>query len=172
MDLPLKELITLIPEYGRFDDLLMLLETKYRADVISYVRTRLEADIKGMNENESISLLAKWLPGVNASNAAARANARIFAAELGMTLAEYRKTLSKLRGYLDIVERKMSAKQFCEIKYEAVPSKANLIYSNAFLRNDEDRRRAYLEQTNSIYFQPRIFSRKSVSKAALNINFL
>ena len=39
----------------------------------------------------------------------------------------------------------MSAKQWDEIKYEAVPSRANLIYNKAFLRNDEERRRAYLE---------------------------
>ena len=39
----------------------------------------------------------------------------------------------------------MSAKQWNEIKYEAVPSRANLIYNKAFLRNDEERRRAFLE---------------------------
>lgn len=39
----------------------------------------------------------------------------------------------------------MSAKQWGEIKYEAVPSRANLIYNKAFLRNDEERRRVYLE---------------------------
>ena len=52
--------------------------------------------------------------------------------------------LSKMRNYIDVVERKMSAKQWGNIDYEAVPSRANLIYNGAFLRNDEDRRRAYL----------------------------
>ncbi|MCI8899077.1 MAG: DUF2828 family protein [Lachnospiraceae bacterium] len=30
------------------------------------------------------------------------------------------------------------------IKYETVPSRANLVYNTAFLRNDEERRRAFL----------------------------
>jgi hypothetical protein len=40
----------------------------------------------------------------------------------------------------------MSAKNWSEIKYEAVPSRANLIYNSAFLRNDEERRRDYLSK--------------------------
>jgi len=39
----------------------------------------------------------------------------------------------------------MSAREWGEIDYEKVPSKANLIYNSAFLRNDENRRRKYLE---------------------------
>jgi hypothetical protein len=61
-----------------------------------------------------------------------------------MSPKEYRKMLSELRKYIDVVERKMSAKQWSEINYEAVPSRANLIYNDAFLRNDEERRREYL----------------------------
>jgi hypothetical protein len=61
-----------------------------------------------------------------------------------MTSREYRKMLSKMRKYIDVVECKMSAKEWNGINYEAVPSRANLIYNNAFLRNDEERRRAYL----------------------------
>jgi hypothetical protein len=38
----------------------------------------------------------------------------------------------------------MSAKEWNAINYETVPSRANLIYNNAFLRNDEERRREYL----------------------------
>ena len=62
-----------------------------------------------------------------------------------MTSKQYRQMLSKMRQYIDVVERKMSAKQWNEINYEAVPSRANLIYNNAFLRNDEERRREYLD---------------------------
>ena len=65
---------------------------------------------------------------------------------LGLTEREYRKALSAFRKYLDVVEVKMSDKQWNEIKYEAVPSRANLIYNSAFLRNDEARRREYLSK--------------------------
>ena len=40
----------------------------------------------------------------------------------------------------------MSAKEWDEIKYEAVPSRANLIYNSAFLRHDEERRRDFLSK--------------------------
>lgn len=57
----------------------------------------------------------------------------------------YRKMLTKLRAYLKVVEVDMSAKRWDAIEYSAVPSRANLIYNSAFLKNDEERRRAYLE---------------------------
>ena len=92
----------------------------------------------------SISLLAKWLPSENASSKETKRYANIIRNGLGMTSREYRKMLSKMREYIDVVERKMSAKEWVDINYEAVPSRANLIYNSAFLRNDEDRRRLYL----------------------------
>lgn len=92
----------------------------------------------------SISLISKWLPSENASSKETKRRATIIRKGLGMTSREYRKMLSKMREYIDVVERKMSAKEWVDINYEAVPSRANLIYNGAFLRNDEDRRRAYL----------------------------
>lgn len=140
----IKELIKLVPEYGRWDDLWCLLETDLVDDVVSLVRKQLVEDCKNMSNKKSISLLGKWLPSLNVSSKQTKRYASILAKKMGVTARNYRKTLSKLRGYTDVVECKMSAKQWNEINYEAVPSRANLIYNNAFLRNDEDRRRAYL----------------------------
>lgn len=92
----------------------------------------------------NISGLGKWLKSENSSSNESKRIAHIIRNGLGLTPRQYRKTLSKLRKYLDVVERKMSAKKWDKIDYEHVPSKANLIYSGAFLRNDEDRRREYL----------------------------
>ena len=92
-----------------------------------------------------ISGIGKWLCSENASSGETKRKARMIREGLGMTSAEYRKTLSKLRKYLDVVERKMSAKEWDQINYESVPSKANLIYNSAFLRNDQERRLDYLE---------------------------
>ena len=50
-----------------------------------------------------------------------------------------------MRRYIDVTEVKMSAQQWDEINYEAVPSRANLIYRDAFLRHDEKRRMSFLE---------------------------
>ena len=141
----LKAVIKLIPEYNRWDTLINLIdyiEIKY--DVVDIIKTQLEADIKASMNGEPISLLAKWMPSINTSSQATKRKAEALCRELCLTEKAYRKTLSKLRKHLDVVEVKMSAKEWDKIKYEAVPSKANLIYSNAFLRNDEERRREYL----------------------------
>ena len=128
-----KKLIPLVGEYGRFDDLLCLFGTSLESDVIDYIES-----------NKPVSLLAKWLPSINTSSAKSVAMARKIASALNLSEKQYRKTLSKLRAYLKVIEVKMSAKQWDEIDYEAVPSKANIKYNAAFLRNDETRRRAYL----------------------------
>ncbi len=140
-----KAVLPLIPEYGRYDDMWDLLcDDELRPLVIKSVKSQLDDDIKNYKDGKSISLLAKWLPSANASSAITKRYAGTIRRGLGMSEREYRKMLSALRNYLDIVESKMSSKRWGEINYEAVPSRANLIYNDAFLRNDEDRRRAFL----------------------------
>ena len=139
-----KAVIELIPEYGRFDDLWCLLDTEVKDDVITLVKKQLNEDAKNMMENKPISLLAKWLASEGASSKETKRYAKILREGLGMTQRQYRKTLSKLRSYLNVVEVKMSAKEWNGNDYSAVPSRANLVYNNAFLRNDEERRREYL----------------------------
>ena len=139
--------INLIPEYGRYDDLWCLLDNQESAKVVyNIVDEQLIEDLYNMKENKSVSLLAKWLPSPNASSQKTKKYAKQIYKTLGLTEREYRQILSRLRKYLDVVETKMSAKNWSEIKYEAVPSKANLIYSNAFLKKDEERRKEYLEK--------------------------
>ena len=140
----LKGLIKHIPEYGRFDDMWCILGTQHAQIVIEDIKEQLESDEDGMENGAAISLLAKWLPSVNTSSKESVAKAKQIAKALGMTEAEYRKLLSKLRKHIDVVEVKMSAKNWGEIKYNTVPSRANLIYSDAFLRNDETRRKKFL----------------------------
>ena len=140
-----KAVIPLVAEYNRFDSLLPLLDTDIWKDVSQYLRKVLEEDMEKCEAGQPVSLLAKWLPSANASSEKTKRCAKILYNDWGLTERAYRKTLSTLRRYLDVVEVKMSAKNWGEIKYETVPSKANLIYNSAFLRNDEERRRTYLE---------------------------
>lgn len=139
-----KAVFGLAPYYGRYDDMWCLLDTELKNDVIAYVSMQLDEDLENMKANKPVSLLAKWLPSMNASSRETKRLAKIIYAGLGMKERNYRKTLSALRKYLRVVEVQMSAKKWSEIDYNAVPSRANLIYNGAFLRNDEERRRAYL----------------------------
>ena len=132
------------PTYGRYDDVWCLLDTDLKKDVIMVMTEQLTEDKTNMKNDRPISLLVKWLPSENASSKETKRYATMIRKGLDMTSRNYRKMLSEMRRYIDVVERKMSAKQWGEINYEIVPSRANLIYNNAFLRNDEERRRAYL----------------------------
>lgn len=138
------KLLPLISEYGRWDDLLELVDTKVGNDVKIIVRNQLTEDMANMKAGKSISLLSKWLYSLNTSSKKTREKAEIFRRALNVTPRQYRKMLSALRKYIDVTERKMSANEWNAIKYEAVPSRANLNYNSAFLRHDETRRREYL----------------------------
>ena len=137
--------INLIPEYGRYDDLWCLLDNEESAKVVyQIVDKQLKEDWDNMSAGKPISLTAKWMPSINASSKKTKEYGKKLCKAFHMSEREYRKALSKLRKYLDVVEVKMSNKDWSEIKYETVPSRANLIYNGAFLRNDEVRRREYL----------------------------
>lgn len=140
-----KATLNLVAEYGRYDDLLCLLDTDLENNIVELFKNQLDEDMKNMNDSKPVSLLGKWLPSANASSKETKRLAHIIISKLGITERQYRKMLSKLRAYLKVVEVSMSKKEWSEIDYSAVPSRANLIYNAAFLRNDEERRRVYLE---------------------------
>jgi hypothetical protein len=144
-----EKLIPLIPEYTRWDNLLCLLETPLKETVCQFLKNQLDADMGAMKEGQSIGLCAKWMPSVNATSARAKTYAKTLIQAFGMTAAQYRRMLSALRAYLKIVEVDMSKKNWTEIDYSAVPSRANLLYEEAFLRNDKARRTEYLEKVES-----------------------
>ena len=56
---------------------------------------------------------------------------------MGYSSKEYRKLLAGLRAYGKVLETKLSAGEWENINYEAVPAKANLLYENAFYRHDK-----------------------------------
>ena len=137
-------LLPMVAEYGRYDDMMLLLDTPCHGAVISQIKETLTADIKGMQREESVSLLAKWLPSINTTSTETRKIGRRIASELNLSEKEYRKLLSSLRRYIDVVERKMSGKEWGEIDYAKVPSRASMIYREAFRRHDEERYAKYV----------------------------
>lgn len=142
-------LVELIPEYGRYDDWICLLDSKANDIVMSQIKRQLKVDICNMEQGKEISLLAKWLPSCNASSSQTKLYAKNICKMLGFKESEYRKTLSALRAYLNVVEVKMSAREWSAINYSSLPSRANLLYGNAFLRNDEERRREFLSKLST-----------------------
>lgn len=140
--------IVYISEYGRFDDLLALIGTPCEKDMMDVIREQLEKDMSALENGENVSLLAKWLPSVNASNAETVKNAKKIAKSLGMSDARYRKNLTLLRAQIKIIENNLRKKDY-SFDYEKQPSKALYKYRAAFLRNDTDRYDAFLKKAET-----------------------
>ena len=137
-----RKLVSLVPFYGRWDDLLVLEDTEAWNDAMNLVSSQLEADLKSQG---SVSLLAKWLPSVNASSKNTVRLGKKIAKHLGQTEPNYRKLLSFLRTKIGIVEQAMCAGKWDEINYEHLPSKAALMYRKAFKKHDETRYKEYID---------------------------
>ena len=134
--------------YGRWDDVLRIFfdttSTILHDGLGEVISNQFRRDVIGCSLGDSISLLAKWMPSNNTSSKQKRSESVILQSLLHLNAREYRKILSILREHLEVVDRKASLNQWNDINYNHVPSKANLKYRNAFLKHDEERRKAYL----------------------------
>ena len=146
-----EKILRFIPEYNRWDTLILLADPEFtsnkhlREKAIEWIKITFIHDIMHAYDEEPISLLAKWMPSENASSKVTKRMARQFMQDINISPRNYRRCLSALRRKLNVVECDMSANNWDEINYETVPSKANLNYSNAFMRHDEERRIKYLD---------------------------
>ena len=131
----IRDMIQHIPEYGRWDDLYVFVDTPLEKDAFEFIKGQLALDV----QCKTPSLLGKWLKSENTSSAESRKLAHITKTYMGMTSRQYRKTLSILRARINIVERLMSENRWDEIEFDKIPSRAGLIYKNAFARHDIER---------------------------------
>ena len=137
--------LTYIAEYGRFDDLLSLFGTPVEKDMLGYVKEQLNKDLKALENGGEVSLLAKWLPSVNASNKNTVLMAKKIARYMGMDDATYRKILVRLRAHIKIIENNLRERDYT-FDYEKQPSKAMFKYRQAFIRNDGERYNSFLNR--------------------------
>lgn len=137
-----------VPHFNRWDILIKAyLGTDAEDQMWAVVEQQLRQDCHNYYEKQPISLLAKWLPSVNASSKATRHLAKIAFRKLHFfNEKEYRTVIHQLREHLRVVENLMSHGRWGEINYEAVPSKAMLRYRNAYLKKDNERFREYQQK--------------------------
>ncbi|MDX9668657.1 DUF2828 family protein [Pseudomonas sp. P8_250] len=124
----IEKVIPLIPELGRWDDLLVFLDTPHERQAMGVVAAGL---------NLGNGLCAKWMP------------------RNGVTAAKIRKILGikspaswrkHLVSQTNVVEQKMCAKDWGNIEFDKVPSVAAGRYIQAFLRNAPDAYNDYKER--------------------------
>lgn len=130
-----------IPTFGRWDDLYLFVDTPLESKAFAFMKKQLALDVTC----KTPSLLAKWLKSENTSSKESRILATKTREAFGMTSRQYRKTLSTLRERINVLERLMSARQWDKIEFDKIPSRAGLIYKNAFARHDIERAKAKVE---------------------------
>lgn len=141
--------VKLIGEYGRFDDFYSLVGTKAENCVWEVLKAQFTQDLTAMLMDKPCSLLAKWLKKADASSKNTRKLGIYTAHKLGMSVYDYKRFCNKLRKHIDVVEQRMSAREWETINYPAVPSRAMMNYRKAFARHDGERFSEYLNQVQS-----------------------
>lgn len=131
--------LDLIGVFGRYDDLYELIGTPLEEDMWAAMKKQFEEDLKNLHDGKAISLLAKWIKTADASSSATRKLGILTAHKLGYPVYNFKRIVRNMRKQIGVVESLMSAGEWDEIKYPEVPSRAMMIYRNAFMKHDADR---------------------------------
>lgn len=131
----LRKNIGLFSEYGRWDDLLVLIGTKLEAEALDLIKA-------GLSNPETRGLTAKWLPRPNVKNSDKKRWAKAIMNHLDMKPGDYRRMLSELSN---TVEQLMCSGNWEDIDYSKLPSKAISDYMKAFGRHDHEGFTKYLD---------------------------
>lgn len=128
----IKRNLKVIPEFGRWDDLYEFIGTPLQTEALDFMKEQFVLDL----QCKTPSLLGKWLKSENASSQQTKIYGNITRKHFGLTSRQYRRALSELRARINVLERLMSANEWDKIEFDKIPSKAGLIYRNAFARRD------------------------------------
>jgi hypothetical protein len=166
------KVIELIPEYGRWDDLIQFFPGVMDLSDINFVRANYVSNIPNndhliilrtlqdkivdvmgkkiyedhtlMLEGKPVSLVAKWAPSEGDSTDRKYGIFKTLASSMNISPRDLRKIyLTPLRSYLKIVERFMCDREWGEIDYNKVPSCAMKRLKKSFERHDEIRFQAW-----------------------------
>jgi hypothetical protein len=124
-------LMYLTVKYGRWDDLTTFLTSPYAREAACYWMNAVKAGDK---------LAAKWAPREKSSR---KDVAKVLRAAARLNAKEYRHLLTR---NTDVVETKMSFKEWDDIDFSKVPSVAMARYGNAFRRHAPTRFMEYLDR--------------------------
>lgn len=160
--------LKLIPIYRRWDDVIYsCVGTKVGDKALAFIKDQFDLD----QNSTTPSLLGKWLPSENASSAKTIAMGNIVRSYFGMTHKQYRQALTQLRTRINIVEKLMSENRWNEIEFDKIPSRAGLIYKNAFAKHDVEKRYAeFMADENTVVNAGVLYPYEVVSQAVHHIS--
>lgn len=159
-----KKVMNIIPDYGRWDDLVCLFPgvldidfvsqnyslnvnkteleklNKIQTDIVNMYCKQLVNDYKNMLEGNQCSLSAKWVPSEGSSVDRSSGVFKLMASLMKISPKNLRKKyISPLRSYITIVEKCMCEGKWGDINYNKVPSCAMKRLKNAFGKHDKER---------------------------------
>jgi hypothetical protein len=108
---------------------------KYESQIVSFWCEILKQDSNDLLQGRSITLAGKWVPIQDGR----------FCRHMNLSHKQFRKMVRSLREKLDIVECKMSSRDWENITFEKVCSLSMKRYGNAFRKHCQERFSAYLE---------------------------
>ena len=132
--------------FGRGDDVLCLLDTPIKDKALKWIDLVIADDMNSLLEDGGQpSLLAKWLPSENASSKETKRYGAMVRKAMNISPKQYRKLLKTLRARINVVETLMSRNKWEQINFNKLPSRAAMIYSDAFMRHVQDNYVDYLQ---------------------------
>lgn len=138
--------LDLIGVYGRYDDMYSLIGTPLEDDMWAAMKKQFEEDMSNLHADKAVSLLAKWIKTADASSKETRKLGILTAQKLGYPVYNFKRMVRALRRKIGVIESLMSTGRWDEIEYSAVPSRAMMIYRNAFKKHDEDRYNTFVSK--------------------------
>lgn len=138
--------LDLIGVYGRYDDLYSLIDTPLEDDMWQAMKKQFEEDMANLHADKAVSLLAKWIKTADASSEKTRKLGILTAQKLGYPVYNFKRMVRALRRKIGVIESLMSAGRWNEIEYSSVPSRAMMIYRNAFRKHDEERYSQFIDK--------------------------
>lgn len=150
-------LFNLVVKYGSYKDLVLLLGQKSLTDIqvkslVSYLNSQLLIGLDKLengDKNNNELLVAKYLPTETTKSSFMKLAYKRIIDISNVKRSSYRKTVSKARKHLNLVETKLTNKDYDSIDYNKVPSQAMLKYKNAFYRNDNNKINEHFNKLNN-----------------------
>ena len=131
--------LDLIGVYGRYDDLYELIGTPVEDEMWAAMKKQFEEDVENLHAGKAVSLLAKWIKTADSHSEKTKKLGILTANKLGYPVYNFKRIVRALRKKIGVIEALMSQGKWDEIEYSAVPSRAMLLYKEAFKKHDAER---------------------------------
>lgn len=132
------KILPFISVLGRYDYILVGLDTPIENNVIELIKNQLNEDII----SEHPSLLAKWLPSHRTHNKNNEIAKKIIC-KLSINEKNYRTLLASLRKKINIIEKNLTNKSYENIDFNKIPTKAMLKYTNVYEKQLSEKYKEY-----------------------------